>query len=97
MAAGLQIFSATGGITLDVADRIAKILGSVYINAGESGSISPGVLATNQLYAMFYSNGGGYSDPIIVVSGGTISWACPDYSLAYGSKYGSGTLVYGVF
>lgn len=40
MPQGLQVFDAGGNLTLDVTDRISRVLGVVTIAANASGSVS---------------------------------------------------------
>lgn len=95
MTAGLQVFDAAGRITLDVTDRICKVLGSVTIAAGSSGSVALPDLQGNQPFVMFVPDewNVGALMPSISVGSALISWG---YGSSWSTKVG-GVMTYGVF
>lgn len=92
MASGLQVFDAAGRITLDVTDRVCKILGTVAIAAGSSGSVSIINLQGNQPFLLFLPTSNAIP-PSFNVGSGEVWWSYPNTTF---SKTG-GTLVYGIF
>lgn len=95
MTSGLQVFDAAGRITLDVTERVCKILGTVSITAGSSGSVSLPDLQGNQPFVLFLPTGWGAGTlaPSFNVGSTSISWYYPSN---WSTKTG-GTLVYGIF
>jgi hypothetical protein len=101
MAAGLQIFDASGNIILDATYRVMRIIGSVYIN-GDNNSRSDSRLAQGG-FVSFQPDvtcgdgylAGGVIAPSFSISGGTVSWNYPPKNSGQYDIYQSGYLFYG--
>lgn len=64
MAEGLQVFNASGGLKLDLSDRIARYLGMVFIDLGVSGSVvNDGFLTGTPFCTAHMVSSGGSSWP----------------------------------
>lgn len=76
MAAGLQVFDATGGLVLDVTDRLTRVGGRLRTN-GVAGSIRSSLLTSGEPWFLISTVGmpsTGQALPRISVSGDTLSW-----------------------
>ncbi|AET90688.1 gp21 [Burkholderia sp. YI23] len=105
MAAGLQIWDASGRLVVDFTTRLARIVGSQYIDGVQSqGQVSSAFLAQGDIFVAFQQEGlWGFIDmdvsrPIFAIpgrGGTTIGWA---YSAANGThnKRIKGQMFYGV-
>lgn len=89
MAAGIQIWDASGRLVVDFTSRLSRIISSVYIDGSSaSGSVSNAALSQGTPFLAFQQeNVWGYIDgdvprPIFTVSGNTISWA---YTAGFGT------------
>lgn len=103
MAAGLQIFDASGNVVLDATYRVARVIGSVSI--GQNNLV--GSVIDNRLsqggWVSFQPNicgGDGYlSGGVIVpgfsITGNTLSWSYAAKNSAAYDVYQEGTLFYG--
>ncbi|QBC44470.1 hypothetical protein [Iodobacter fluviatilis] len=87
MAQGLRVYDEQGRLTLDMTDRVSKILGSVRV-AGSGTAWAP-LLQGNQLWAVFVPDDTYIIPPAITISGNTVSWSA-------GESY-SGLIYYGSF
>ncbi|WP_321855559.1 hypothetical protein [Paraburkholderia tropica] len=103
MTAGIQIRNPTTGVLMvDITTRLKKILGSVTIQAGVSGSLNDARLASGQAVIAFQPAKiwgwlvGNVARPNFYVSGTTISWS---YSAMSGDngEFVGGTMFYGVY
>jgi hypothetical protein len=103
MAAGLQIFDASGNIILDATYRVMRIINSVYIGPNNlSGSITDARLAQGGYVCFQPVNtcgdgylAGGVIAPTMSISGSVLSWSyAPKNSQQY-DIYQEGTLFYG--
>jgi len=80
MAYGLQVFSASGALILDISHRCGRVIGT--FNTGTSnGSTNITVPPTTQLWASLLNPSPDLS-PALNVSGGTISWTFPSIGSA---------------
>lgn len=103
MAAGLQIFDASGNIILDATYRVMRIVGSVYIGPNNlSGSIPDSRLAQGGFVAFQPANtcgdgylAGGVISPSIAISGSSVTWSYAAKNNATYDIYNEGTLFYG--
>lgn len=100
MAAGLQVFDASGNLIMDLGDRIAKVLGVLnignsYTGATMSGSVTDGrftsYAGTTPWFAIISSTFFRQElHPVLSISGNTLSWdfpagsTRPDTSILYG-------------
>lgn len=70
MPQGLQVRDSTGLLTLDLTDRITRILGSQTIASGSTGTITHAAFATGNIWCMVRSvNNGtfnGYTPEIVL-------------------------------
>ena len=101
MAAGLQIFDASGNLVLDATYRVLRIIGSVWLDGSSSA------LADDRLYqggfvsfqpSSFAGDGylaGGIITPRFSISGSTLSWTYAAKNSGTYDTYQSGTLFYG--
>lgn len=64
MAQGLQVFDAAGNLKLDLTDRVARYLGTIFIPLGTSGSyVNDGFLTGTPFCAAHMVSQGGSSWP----------------------------------
>ena len=72
---GIRTRDAAGNITLDITDRITRVIG-VYSTAGnpDSGSFTNAALTGGTVFVAVVMQGLGWP-PFITISGSTISWA----------------------
>lgn len=101
MAAGLQIFDASGNLVLDASYRVMRIVGWQYIN-GNSSSVTDSRLAQGGFVSFQPANtcgdgylSGGIICPSFSISGGTVSWSYPPMNNSTYDRYQEGTLFYG--
>jgi hypothetical protein len=88
---GLRTRDAAGNVTLEITDRITRVLGTLFINS-VSGSISHAGLSTGTPFLSFLTYNGGAA-PLFSISGTTISWTSQNAQLSYPN----GLLVFGVY
>ena len=88
MAQGLRVYDEQGRLTLDMTDRVSKMLGPSVRVTG-SGSVWAPLLPGNQLWAIFVPDSTYIVPPAISISGNTVSWSA-------GESY-SGVIYYGSF
>ncbi|PQV50961.1 hypothetical protein [Paraburkholderia sp. BL21I4N1] len=103
MAAGLQIWDASGNLVLDASYRVMRIISSQYIN-GTGGSIVDSRFAQGGFVSfqpeVCIGEGylsGGVICPQFSISGSTLTWT---YAAKHSSQYDiyqSGTLFYGTY
>jgi hypothetical protein len=102
MAAGLQIWDASGRLVVDFTSRLSRIIDSVYLNgSAASGSVTNAALSQGTPFLAFQQESvwgyidGDVSRPNFTVSGNTISWT---YTAAFGTHNQriKGWLFYGV-
>lgn len=75
MPVGMQVFDGSGNLIIDVTTRLSRIIDSVVIAAGSTGSINvPNSGEGTVWYALYTTNGNRYA-PVITISGSTISWS----------------------
>lgn len=83
MTQGLQVFDANGNLIVDITDSLAKIVGTINIAAGTSGSVSvPAQVGGTRVYVVKLastpigpvSNGPSNKRTEVTISGNTISW-----------------------
>lgn len=77
MTAGLQVFDANGNLTLDITDRLTRVIGSFTVAAGAAaGSITVAQFSTGTpwVFPLIYSINGDNTDPAFSISGTTLSW-----------------------
>ena len=102
MAAGLQIWDASGNLILDASYRVLRVMGSISIN-GNSGSLPADDRLNQGGFVSFQPaicNGdgfdsGGVISPQFSIVGGVLSWS---YAAKHNSTYDvfqSGVLFYG--
>ncbi|MDR5774920.1 MULTISPECIES: hypothetical protein [unclassified Caballeronia] len=93
MAYGLRCRDASGNITVDITDRLTRVIGT-FSTGGSDGSFTVNV--TGSVWFMVLDDSQ-YSRtvlaPIVTLSGNTISWTFP--STTYGTR--AVTVMYGVY
>lgn len=91
MPAGLQIWDATGHLIVDTTSKLARIIGSVAIGAGnQTSSVTDSHLSEGTPFFFLAYNG---LTPLVVsIAGTTISWAP---AVGFVGTF-TGTLYYGV-
>lgn len=104
MSAGLQVFDASGNLIVDTSTYLGRILGSVTIESGNSGSLVDAALLTGTPFAVpctQFLDGydpfewdPGISNPSISFSGNTMSWSSYNSSLIERPSY---IIYYGVY
>lgn len=96
MSAGLQCFDEQGRITVDISDRLTRILGTIKTDMSTGGTVIDGGLSTGQpwfdlrieLYEGYpHSDGSVLYRPEVTITGNQISW----------TRGVTATLTYGVF
>ncbi|MDR2092267.1 MAG: hypothetical protein LBP58_02970 [Azoarcus sp.] len=76
MAYGLRIWDANGNVTLDVTDRLARYIGSVYTGTSDGSIVVPG-MGGNIFYSISFSSSSMaqfYTLPVVSISGDVINW-----------------------
>lgn len=96
MADGLKVWDASGNLTFDGTTRISRVLGSIGVSAGATGSVTDAGFATGTPYCICVRTNAGTPTqpnnsnipPIISFAGTTMSYnvAAPsnDHLLIYG-------------
>lgn len=87
MPAGIQCWDAAGNLTLDMTDRIVKVLGVVDTGTGGGSIWVPGFSAgTGWFYAAAVDGGMRASPPTTTINGNTLSWlpSPENFRLTYG-------------
>lgn len=83
MTQGLQVFDANGKLTVDITDSLARIIGTISIAAGTSGSVTvPAQLGGTRIFVIKLASApvgpvsGGSSNKRteVTISGNTINW-----------------------
>ena len=99
MPQGFQAWSPTGLQTVDITDRLTRIIGSIYVNSPGSMNVpefaqgSPIVWALPQRSALNNGIQPGASAIRATVSGTTLSWSSAGGD---GTTYVPTTIIYGV-
>lgn len=97
MAFGIVIYDSSGQVMVNVADRLARILGSVNVGT-TNGSINVPEFSLGIPFYFLRANGPqqGTFPPTITFSGTTLSWSQPS---GYNSGWDKtpGTLFYGIY
>jgi hypothetical protein len=101
MAAGLQLWDASGNLILDASHRIMRIIDVVYINGGNSSRFDArmvsGGFVSFQPDAYIGWLSGGLIHPQFSFSGGTLSWTyAAKHSTQY-DQYVNGYVFYGAY
>jgi hypothetical protein len=94
MAIGLRQRDPAGNILVDITTRLTRVMGTVQIAAGSNGSVVVPQSGSNPIFYYFSSlssSEDGSANPVITVSGDTISWNYP------GRYNMPGVLTYGRF
>jgi hypothetical protein len=101
MAAGLQIWDASGNLVLDASYRVMRIIGSQYIN-GSNGSVPDSRLAQGGFVSFQPESNtgdgylsGGVITPRFSISGSTLTWTYAAKNSTTFDIYQSGWLFYG--
>ena len=98
MSAGLQCFNASGVLSFQATDYLARIVGVISITgANGNGTKTDSNLSGGTPFAMFFSNGTGsvFVPCIVTISGQTVNWN-------FGGQYAnqgnnpSGFIIYGI-
>ncbi|NPT39677.1 hypothetical protein [Paraburkholderia xenovorans] len=105
MAAGLQVWDASGNLILDASYRVMRLISFVNLSGnGASGSVTDSRFAQGGFVSFqpATSNGDGYLDhgvivPVFTFSGSTLSWSYPAPHSGSFETYASGVLFYGAY
>lgn len=103
MAAGLQIWDASGNLILDATYRVMRVINSAYLS-GSGGSV-PDSRFSQGGWVSFQpalSNGDGYLDhgvimPVFTFNGSTLTWSYPPPKSGSYETYAIGWLFYGSY
>lgn len=104
MTADMQCWDANGNLLVDFTTRLARVLGSQYIDgigSDGSGSLMDTNLSQGEPFAIFQPEGlfnpisGDSPRPNIIISGNTISWSYSPAATNY-HKPVRGMMFYGV-
>lgn len=93
MPAGFQVWDASGNLIVTVTDRLTRVLGQV--DTGTSnGSITDGnfSLGSPFFYYVSYSNSRPIYQPVITLTGISLSWSFNVSSPRFG-----GRIIYGIY
>lgn len=98
MPAGLQVFDANSNLILDISDTITRIIGSVDVASGASGSVYSDALKTGRGWYYVFTRGtwGIANVPVVTFNQttGIMSWSYP----SSGSSYNAAAwIIYGVY
>jgi hypothetical protein len=78
MAAGLEVYNASGVLRLSLTDRITRYIGTQYTGTAD-GAISDPALALGEPWFLVTPNGDGANvakaEPSVSISGTTLSWS----------------------
>lgn len=102
MAAGLQIFDASGNLVLDATHRVMRIIDMVPLSNGQSGSryddrmVSGGFVSFQPDSYIGYGSGG-LIHPQFSISNGTVSWTYAAKNNTTYDTYVNGFLYYGAY
>lgn len=97
MPQGLQVLNENGTVTLDVSERLTRVIGSFYAN-GSNGAITDWNVANGGTfwYIVFPAIDVAWVDamlPVVTASGATISW-----TYEWGANVNApATILYGVY
>lgn len=77
MSFGMQTRDAAGNISLDLAQRIGRILGTVDTGAGSSGNVTDANFANGTPFYFTLPKGAlsNWFNPNISIAGNTLSWS----------------------
>lgn len=102
MAAGLQLWDASGNLVLDTSHRVARIIGVIQLN-GSNGSLpidsrllTGGFVSFQGDSYMGYSSGG-LIKPQFSLSGGILSWSYAAKNSGTFDTYQTGYCFYGAY
>lgn len=93
---------ATGLVTVEITDRLTRVIGFIDSGTSDSSIIVPGLaLGDGWAAVMEYQPGNQspstlYSYPIVSVSGSTVSWTFPNYQGQSNTRV-SCAIIYGVY
>lgn len=93
MPQGLQIWDAAGNLTLQVSDRLARILGIVQTGAVDGSIAHAGFLTGTPFFIQRATQTGGAMPAKIGIDGATLSWS---YSGGAPVKLNT-MIIYGVY
>jgi hypothetical protein len=98
MAAGLQVFNASGNLIVDITSRLTRVAGSAAVNANGSVVVPAGgavwyAFQPTTIWGFISMN---VMRPLFTVSGTTLSWT---YSAATGTQPHTitGTVFFGIY
>jgi hypothetical protein len=105
MAAGLQIWDASGNLVLDASYRVMRIIGSASLDGTGAGGSATDSRFAQGCFVSFQaakSNGDGFLDhgvimPVFTINGSTLSWSYPPPNSASFETYANGVLFYGSY
>ena len=102
MAAGLQIWDASGNLVLDASHRIMRIIGVVQLANGGSSSVYDarmvnGGFISFQPDSYIGYGSGGLIHPQFSISNGTISWTYAAKNSTQYDTYVNGYVYYGAY
>src|SRR5690348_5367719 len=99
MAAGLQIFDASGNIVLDATHRVMRFIGSVTLDGTNGSKSDPDMVAGG--FVSFQPDryigygSGGTIHPQFQFNNGTLSWSYASKNSAQFDEYVTGIAFYG--
>lgn len=80
MPQGLQVFGASGSLTLDVTERLTVLVGTAYAG-GSDGSLAVGALPAGDFWALVFPTIDIHWDvctvPQVTYNGSSVVWAYP--------------------
>lgn len=95
MPSGIQVFDANGRAILDTNDSITRIVGTVAISKGSSGSVAIPTDQGRPFYRLISRGATGYTAlPNVSVNNGSISW---NYNGVNLNLANDAFLVYGLY
>lgn len=94
MPQGLQVWDAAGNLTLDLTDRIGRLLGIATLTSPTDGNLTDaGFASGTPWFVCLPYSGGASSTPDVSIAGNVISW---DF-VTGGSYSATYKLIYGVY
>jgi len=105
MTTGLQVFNASGQLVMDATQRLSRIIQTISLTGGVSGSFSDSRLTVTNVYwayqrdkSFHLSAGyGGLMSPTFSFSGNTFSWSYAPLNNASYDEYAAGIVLVGAY
>jgi hypothetical protein len=98
MATGVKVWDGSGNLTFDGTTRISRVLGTIAVPAGATGSVTDAGFATGAPYCIALRiNAGAPNQPNNSMAAPIISFAGTTMSYNVAAPSGDHMLIYGVY